>query len=85
MGNEYFKLFANCVPVRGAKRSVIYDLQKEDYSFIPNVLYEILIKYKDYTIKEIKKRYNNEYDNIIDEYFNFLTKKNMVFYVRKMS
>ena len=37
-----FKLFANCIPVKGINRSTICDLQRGNYDFIPNDLYEIL-------------------------------------------
>ncbi|MFD2568834.1 grasp-with-spasm system SPASM domain peptide maturase [Pseudotenacibaculum haliotis] len=73
------KLFANCIPVKGAKRSVICDLQRNELYIIPNDLYEILILHSNKTIIEIKKLYNNEYDETIDEYFVFLKQNELVF------
>jgi SPASM domain peptide maturase of grasp-with-spasm system len=43
MKNTYFKLFANCLPVKGASRSTICDVQRTELYFIPNELYETLL------------------------------------------
>jgi len=40
--NTYLKLFANCKPVKGAKRATICDLQREIYFLIPNSCYDFL-------------------------------------------
>ncbi len=74
-------LFPNCIPIKGVKRSIIYDLQRSTYDFIPNSLYIILNKHnRKSSIDDIKKEYNYEYNEIIDEYFNFLEKKEYIFY-----
>ena len=49
-----FKLFSCCIPVRGALRSTICDVQRRTFSFIPNKLHELLIDYKDKDIDFIK-------------------------------
>jgi len=67
-----FRLFANCVPVQGARRSTICDLQRGTYKLIPNGLYEILTEHRDKTLAEIKDVYDHEFDLEIDEYFQFL-------------
>jgi len=67
-----FNLFANCIPVKGARRSIICDIQRGDFKFIPNALYELLTIHKGKTLSNIKAAYNNEYNNYIDEYFKFL-------------
>ncbi|WP_378180853.1 grasp-with-spasm system SPASM domain peptide maturase [Aquimarina sp. SS2-1] len=67
-----FKLIASCVPVKGAQRSTICDLQRGDVKMIPNDLFKILNEHEGRSIKEIKKTYHNKYDSIIDEYFQFL-------------
>ncbi|AEI47369.1 grasp-with-spasm system SPASM domain peptide maturase [Runella slithyformis] len=74
-----FKLFSCCIPVRGALRSTICDVQRRTFSFIPNKLHELLIDYKDKDIDFIKKHFNNEYDKQIEEYYDFLLKKEYVF------
>jgi SPASM domain peptide maturase of grasp-with-spasm system len=37
-----FKLFSNCIPVKGAKRSTICDLQRNEVHFLPNSFVELL-------------------------------------------
>lgn len=74
------KLFANCIPVKGAERSLICDLQRNRFDFIPNDLCEILILHEGKSTSEIKNVYNNQYDEIIDEYISFLLEKEYVFF-----
>ena len=81
MENKKFVLFSNCIPVKGHKRSIIYDLQRYKYDFIPNTLYFILKKHNcKSTIDEVKAIYNNEQDKIIDEYFKFLLQNEYLFF-----
>jgi len=74
----HIKLFANCIPVKGVKRSVICDLQRGEVKLIPNDLYTILIG-KSIKIGGVKSKFNNEYDDIIDEYFTFLLDEELAF------
>lgn len=78
-----FELFANCVIVKGHNRSTICDLQRNDVRTIPNDLYDILIDHEGKTINEIKKQYHNEFDEIIDEYFQFLFDNEFVFFTKQ--
>lgn len=75
-----FRIFSNCIPVKGSKRSTICDLQRNDIRLIPNDLAEILLEHDGKTIKEIKMIYKNKFDSIIDEYFEFLIKNEYVFF-----
>ncbi|WP_299122159.1 grasp-with-spasm system SPASM domain peptide maturase [uncultured Winogradskyella sp.] len=81
--NKTFKLFSNCIPVKGAKRSTICDLQRNEVKLIPNDLAEILIKYEGKAIGEIKVIYQNKYDSIIDEYFEFLLENEFIFFTNQ--
>jgi SPASM domain peptide maturase of grasp-with-spasm system len=74
------QLFANCIPVKGFNRAILYDLQRAEYDLIPIGLYEILIKCGKTTVDEIKKLYKNKYDDIIDEYFSFLEENEYIFF-----
>jgi SPASM domain peptide maturase of grasp-with-spasm system len=67
-----FILYACCIPVKGARRSIICDLRNQNFRFIPNGLYEILSKSKGKSISEIKKSYGGDFDEEIDGYFKFL-------------
>lgn len=78
---KYFKLFANCIPVKGIKRSIICDLQKGTVRYIPNEIEEILLKTNNnISIFDIKKSYNNKQDKGIDLFFNELEKFGLGFY-----
>lgn len=75
-----FTLYACCIPVKGASRSTICDLQRHDYDLIPNGLYEILTTHKGKSVDEIKAAFDHEYDEVIDEYFAFLEEKQYGFW-----
>ncbi|HYX26725.1 MAG TPA: grasp-with-spasm system SPASM domain peptide maturase [Thermoanaerobaculia bacterium] len=77
-----FSLFACCIPVRGARRSVICDLQRQSFQFIPNGLYEILTEHPGKPIAEIQAAYDHEYDAEIEEYFDFLLRHEFGFWCR---
>jgi SPASM domain peptide maturase of grasp-with-spasm system len=74
----HFRLHSNCIPVKGASRSIICDLQRERYHFITNDLYTILIDYKNLPIGEIVLLYGSENKEYIDEYFEFLFKEEYI-------
>jgi SPASM domain peptide maturase of grasp-with-spasm system len=80
----YFLLFANCIPVKGATRSIIYDVQRNNFEFIPNELYSILTRCSKKTIGEIKDLFNRNYDEIIDEYFEFLVQNEFLIFVDEL-
>lgn len=78
---EYFSLFASCIPVKGARRSVICDLQRQEFQFIPNSLFDLLINdFKCKTIKQLKSEYEPD---IIDEYIQFLKMHEFGFFCKK--
>jgi len=65
----YFQLFACCLPVKGSSRSVVCDIQRNDYQLIPNILYDILIDYKNQTIESVLAHFEKESHEDILEYF----------------
>ncbi|MDN5211028.1 grasp-with-spasm system SPASM domain peptide maturase [Fulvivirgaceae bacterium BMA12] len=77
---NYFVLFACCIPVEGANRSTICDLQRDSFELIPNVLYEILTEHEGKSIGELLEAYDHAYDKEILEYLEFLTEKEYGFY-----
>lgn len=82
--NLYFQLFANCIPVKGVNRSIICDLQQNSFEFIPNELLFILTKQSKKTLGEIKAYFDNVYDEIIEEYFDFLIQKKFGRWISKL-
>ncbi len=75
-----FRLFTCCFPTAGVERALVCDVQRKTYQFIPSALYEILTEHDGKTINEVKKVYENEYDEIIEEYFEQLEKEEYVFF-----
>ncbi len=78
--SETFHFFKNCIPVKGASRGIIYDLQREDFDYIPLSLIEMLENYDGKTIADIINEYGSENKNTIIEYFNFLYEKEYIFF-----
>lgn len=80
MNSTHFQLFANCIPVKGASRSVICDVQRQDFEFIPNALYEILTLHNTKSIADIINHYGTDSAQVIEEYFEFLVAQEFGFY-----
>lgn len=78
--SEVFKLYANCIPVKGARRSTICDLQKQRMRLIPNDLFYILTELSGLATAEIKRQFNGSCDEIIDDYFAMLTEEQYGFW-----
>jgi len=79
--NDRWKIYSCCKLVKGASRSIICDLQRSTFEFIPNSLYEILSNQEDLnSINEIKKRYDSEDQKTVDEYFSFLIDREFIFF-----
>jgi SPASM domain peptide maturase of grasp-with-spasm system len=73
--NKYFHLFSCCVPVKGYKKAVICDLQRNIIQPIPVPLYDLLSE-KDTseirTVEEITQIYGLKDKQLIEEYLTFL-------------
>lgn len=80
MKQSNFILFGDCIPVKGFNRSVICDTQNNVYHFIPNGLYDILNEYNGKTIEDIKIDFEHEWNEIIDDYFDFLIENKLIFF-----
>ncbi len=79
-GNVPFKLFSNCQLVKGVNRSTICDLQRNRVHLVPLILYEILTDFDGRTINEVKAHFENEHDETIQEYFDFLEAEEIIFF-----
>ena len=76
-----FILYSCCVPVKGSNRSLICDIQRDNFLLIPNALYDIIDKYEGKTLVYIKSKYKEEDHKTIDEYFQLLEQKELIFWV----
>jgi SPASM domain peptide maturase of grasp-with-spasm system len=81
--NKYFKLFANCVPVKGALRSTICDINLNEFHLIPNDLFDLLVQERKLTIGELFHLYGIENEAILTQYFHFLFSNSLIFYCDK--
>lgn len=79
--NELYPvIFENCRIVKGAKQSIICDLQRFEYFNIPPEIVELLDLCGKHTVSSIKKKYNNQYDVIIEKNLLFLEDKEIIFF-----
>jgi SPASM domain peptide maturase of grasp-with-spasm system len=78
--DRVFRLFASCIPVKGARRSTVCDLQRGGYHLIPNGLYEILTAHRDSTLAQVRAAYGNRHDATIDQYYRFLEERELGFW-----
>lgn len=76
MSNSVFKIITNCIPIKGYGRSIILDLQRKTFNYIPNSLYYFIKKNNNKVIDFEKVKKSN---NIIKSYINFLKKKEYLF------
>ncbi|SDM08436.1 grasp-with-spasm system SPASM domain peptide maturase [Chryseobacterium taihuense] len=77
--NDTFKLFANCIPVKGHSQSLICDLQNNNFVAIDIDLFEILTVHKNKSIKELCAIY--KYQDLF-EYFSSLKILNLGFFTK---
>ena len=75
-----FKLFACVLPVRGARRCLLVDVQRHVFRLIPEGLFEILHDMDGSRVSEVKARFGGEYDAQIDEYFEWLVREELIFF-----
>jgi SPASM domain peptide maturase of grasp-with-spasm system len=78
---QVFKRIEECQPVKGFRRSAIYDLNRKTYDLIPQALYSILTEYEGKTVQEVKQDFADP--AVIDEYFEFLLQKEYIFFCSK--
>ncbi|SDD09996.1 grasp-with-spasm system SPASM domain peptide maturase [Williamwhitmania taraxaci] len=74
------KFFEECRVVKGYSRSAIYELLRNRYKLIPNSLADLLLTCDGMSVVQIKKYYENKYDDTIDEYIDFLLENEFVFF-----
>ncbi|MDD4921052.1 MAG: grasp-with-spasm system SPASM domain peptide maturase [Bacteroidales bacterium] len=73
--NGFFHLFSCCIPVKGFKKAVICDLQRNIIQPIPLSLYNILVGNGSAdvaSIEEIAHKYGEKDKQLIQEYITFL-------------
>ncbi len=76
--NLFFKPYACCIPVKGFGRSIIYDLNRSVFTYIPNSLFEIMKEHQGQTVAQIKQSVEPYYWDILDKYFDFLLQNEFI-------
>ncbi|WBA44261.1 hypothetical protein [Hymenobacter canadensis] len=77
---NYLKLYAFCIPVRGKDRSLICDLQRCNMKFIPNSMLDLIEKISCSPIDDVVKCYGNNNRETVFSYIYFLLDNNLAFY-----
>lgn len=77
--DQNFRVHPTCKPIKGTRRSVIYDLDRYTYHFIPNTLYDILVSEEKINFDKLKVQFDRNEHIILDEYFKYLIDKELIF------
>lgn len=81
MTDQFFMLFASCIPVKGAQTSIIMDLDRGSYLEVPGLLCDVLsVDLQTHSIEAICAHFDHQYDEGIKGYFDFLVKEEYGFY-----
>jgi len=78
--NNYYLLFASCIPVKGAQRSIIVDNERENMFFITNEMYELIAELKQSPYQSVIDDYDHDSKTIIDGYLKFLQDNELGFW-----
>ena len=77
---KIFKLFANVILVKGVQRSILFDLNRYNYYFIPNGLFYVINNFEGFNKKTIFSKFDENEQLILKEYFEFLEAKELIFW-----
>ncbi len=77
---DFFLLFSNCIPVKGASRSVIVDLQREEMFFIPNELHDLIKELNEKPFDLVLDSYDSESAEYLHKCINYLKSNELGFW-----
>ncbi|WP_111307934.1 hypothetical protein [Confluentibacter sediminis] len=77
-GNEYYRFYECCRIVKGVNRTIIYDLQRSNFYYIPNPVIEIFINYLNKSIDSLFYDYSSQKEEL-EKYFNYLLTNELIF------
>lgn len=73
MSSVFLKLHSCCIPVKGASRSAICDLQRGEVYFIPNVLHDLFVnEFNAFDIEALRSELNAGEIEILNEYVAYV-------------
>lgn len=79
MNRIFFKLFANCIIVKGSNRATICDIQRNTFQLVPLSLCNLFNEDGLIDIEKTKKEVDEESIPILNEYMDLLIKNEFVF------
>lgn len=79
MTRKYFKLFSNCIIVKGQNRATICDLQRNKFVFIPNTLTNLFDSDDILDLKKLTSLLDKESLPILQEYIDLLNEYEFIF------
>lgn len=71
--SDFFNLYSNCITVKGINRSIIVDLQKNNFIYINNDLFDVLTKLKSCDVNSVYLEYGAGNKETLDEYFAYIS------------
>ncbi len=77
--NDFLSLYGCCFPVKGFKRSVIFDSQQRNYYEIPNSLFELIELSTSHNLPSLYAIFPENEHDILTEYIDFLLDNNIAF------
>jgi len=78
--NQFPVIFESCQLVKGFTRTLFCDIQRNSYRFIPNEIYDLLKNSSGKSINNIKKFYENKYDDVIEKNMKLLEEEEFIFF-----
>jgi len=81
--DRYFNLYSYCHPVKGCKRAVVCDLQRNIIQPIPLILYDFLEKAKTGTYGHLTSELTPQEKNAIEVYVSFLYHNEFGYFTQK--
>ncbi|KAF2516654.1 grasp-with-spasm system SPASM domain peptide maturase [Flavobacterium foetidum] len=77
MINKKFKLFSNCLTVKGINRGIIIDFQRENYFVVPNQVIDFISEYSEKNVYELFKDFQND-KPILKKYIRFFIENELI-------
>jgi SPASM domain peptide maturase of grasp-with-spasm system len=78
--NTYFLLYASVQLVKGARRTLLIDLERNKMQFLPNDLYHFVEKCKSKVLVDVVGSYDNDDQVTATEYVDFLVENEFGFH-----
>lgn len=75
----HLKMFECCIPVKGASRSVICDIQRNTYLHVPNTMVAFVEKYDGYKLDMIAAEFSEAQFPLLEQYIDFLISNEFAF------